>query len=124
VSLTCFVLSLRHLGTARTGAYFSTAPFVGAALSMLIFREVPGVMFWLAGGLMAFGVWLHLSENHEHGHTHEPMAHSHEHMHDEHHQHVHAETDPAGEPHSHSHHHARLTHRHPHYPDIHHRHTH
>ena len=35
VSLTCFVLSLRHLGTARTGAYFSTAPFVGAALSML-----------------------------------------------------------------------------------------
>ena len=124
VSLTCFVLSLRHLGTARTGAYFSTAPFVGAALSMLIFREVPGAMFWLAGGLMAFGVWLHLSENHEHGHIHEPMAHSHEHTHDEHHQHTHGRADPTGEPHAHFHEHVRLTHRHPHYPDIHHRHSH
>ncbi len=124
VSLTSFVLALRHLGTARTGAYFSTAPFVGAALSLLMFPEQPGVMFWLAGGLMALGVWLHLSENHEHEHVHLPMAHSHEHTHDEHHHHVHGSTDPAGEPHSHQHEHARLTHRHPHYPDIHHRHPH
>lgn len=124
VSLTCFVLALRHLGTARTGAYFSTAPFVGAALSMLIFWQMPGPVFWMAGALMAFGVWLHLSEVHEHEHTHEPMSHEHEHVHDEHHQHEHGPNDPPGEPHSHFHVHARLTHRHPHYPDIHHQHEH
>ncbi len=122
VSLTCFVLALRHLGTARTGAYFSTAPFVGAGLSLLIFWEMPGGMFWLAGGLMALGVWWHLSEHHEHVHTHEPLEHSHRHVHDDHHQHSHQPGDPPGEPHVHHHVHTRLTHRHPHYPDIHHRH--
>jgi hypothetical protein len=124
VSLTCFVLALRHLGTARTGAYFSTAPFVGAGLSMLLFWQMPGMLFWLAGGLMAWGVWLHLSEAHEHFHTHEPIAHSHEHIHDEHHQHAHGPDAPPGEPHAHYHVHNSLTHRHPHYPDIHHQHEH
>lgn len=124
VSLTCFILALRHLGTARTGAYFSTAPFVGAGLSLLVFWQTPGMLFWLAGGLMALGVWLHLTEVHEHDHTHEPMAHSHEHVHDEHHQHEHGPDDPPGEPHAHHHVHVRLTHRHPHYPDIHHQHEH
>lgn len=124
VSLTCFVLALRHLGTARTGAYFSTAPFVGAGLSMLLFWQAPGALFWVAGGFMAWGVWLHLFEVHEHTHTHESMAHSHEHIHDEHHQHDHGPDDPVGEPHAHYHVHPRLTHRHPHYPDIHHRHGH
>jgi len=38
VSLVLFVRALRYLGTARTGAYFSTAPFVGAALSVIVFR--------------------------------------------------------------------------------------
>lgn len=124
ISLVCFVLALRHLGTARTGAYFSTAPFVGAGLSMLVFWQLPEAAFWLAGGLMAIGVWLHLTEHHEHEHSHEPIAHSHEHVHDEHHQHEHLATDPPGEPHTHFHVHARLTHRHSHYPDVHHRHEH
>jgi hypothetical protein len=39
VSLILFVLGLRHLGAARTGAYFSTAPFIGAALAVTIFHE-------------------------------------------------------------------------------------
>src|SRR6266404_4530279 len=67
VSLVFFVLALRHLGTARTGAYFSTAPFVGALLSVAIFRERPTPLFIVAGALMALGVWLHLTERHEHG---------------------------------------------------------
>lgn len=65
------MLALRALGTARTGAYFSTAPFVGAALSLLLFAEHPTLTFWIAGGLMGLGVWLHLSERHEHLHRHE-----------------------------------------------------
>jgi drug/metabolite transporter (DMT)-like permease len=124
VSLTCFVLALRHIGTARTGAYFSTAPFIGAALSLVLLHEQPSLLFWVAGGLMAVGVWLHLTERHAHPHRHEAMTHDHLHSHDEHHQHVHQPTDPPGEPHSHIHHHEELTHTHPHYPDIHHRHGH
>ena len=124
VSLTCFVLALRHIGTARTGAYFSTAPFIGALVSLLFLHEQVSFFFWIAGGLMVFGVWLHLTERHVHLHRHEPTTHDHLHWHDEHHQHAHTSTDPPGEPHSHVHGHEELVHAHPHYPDLHHRHTH
>ena len=124
ISLTLFVLALRHLGTARTGAYFSTAPFVGAALSFLVLADAPTQIFWIAAALMAFGVWLHLSERHEHKHAHPPITHTHLHLHDEHHHHSHGPSDPAGEPHSHLHQHEPLLHTHPHVPDIHHQHDH
>ncbi len=124
VSLALFVLGLRYLGTARTGAYFSLAPFVGAVLAVAMLGEPLSVPLIIAGSLMGFGLWLHLAEQHEHEHLHEPMEHEHRHRHDEHHQHKHSLTDPAGEPHSHWHRHVRLVHRHPHYPDLHHRHGH
>lgn len=124
LSLVLFVLALRQVGTARTGAYFSTAPFVGALLSLLLLREPTGPGFLASGLLMAIGVWLHLSERHAHEHTHERMVHSHWHVHDEHHQHEHAPGVAPSEPHSHPHIHEPMTHTHPHYPDIHHRHRH
>ena len=127
VSLVLFVLALRHVGTARTGAYFSTAPFVGAVLSLILFRETPTPGFLAAAALMGIGVWLHLSERHEHVHVHQAMDHAHAHVHDEHHQHAHGPDDPPvtdPQPHVHAHHHAPLTHSHRHYPDIHHRHSH
>jgi len=124
LSLTLFVVALRHLGTARTGAYFSTAPFAGAALSILFLGESITVGFGIAAVLMGAGVWLHLGELHEHEHRHEPIEHEHVHSHDEHHQHAHGPDDPVGEPHSHAHRHEPLVHAHPHYPDIHHRHGH
>ncbi len=124
VSLALFVLGLRHLGTARTGAYFSLAPFVGATLAVPLLGEQPSATLLLAGGLMALGLWLHLSERHEHEHAHEAMEHEHRHRHDAHHQHAHGPDAPPGEPHSHRHRHAPMTHRHPHYPDLHHRHGH
>jgi drug/metabolite transporter (DMT)-like permease len=124
VSLVLFVLALRHLGTARTGAYFSTAPFLGAALAIGLLGDPVSAPLLVAACLMGLGVWLHLTERHEHEHVHDPLAHEHRHLHDEHHQHAHAAGDPPGEPHVHVHAHARLVHRHPHYPDIHHRHPH
>ena len=124
VSLVLFVLALRHLGSARTGAYFSTAPFIGAALSLVLWREAPGTLFWVAAGLMAAGVWLHLTERHAHRHEHEPLAHAHRHVHDAHHRHDHDFAWDGTEPHTHFHQHAPLVHSHPHYPDIHHRHRH
>jgi len=124
VSLVLFVLALRHLGTARTGAYFSTAPFIGALLAVLLFGDPFTWRLLAAAALMGFGLYLHLVERHEHEHTHEAMEHEHAHAHDEHHQHTHHAGDPPGEPHTHVHRHDRLTHKHPHYPDLHHRHSH
>ena len=123
-SLVLFVQALRGLGTARTGAYFSTAPFIGAAIAILLLGEATPAPFWVASGLMGLGVWLHLTERHEHEHTHEPMEHAHPHVHDAHHQHAHDFAWDGHEPHSHLHRHEALTHKHPHFPDLHHRHGH
>ena len=123
-SLVLFVLSLRLLGTARTGAYFSTAPFVGALAGALVLREPLTGQTYLAAILMGVGVWLHLTERHEHEHEHEALEHTHAHVHDEHHHHIHEPGSPPGEPHSHPHVHAPIRHRHPHFPDLHHRHQH
>jgi drug/metabolite transporter (DMT)-like permease len=124
VSLVLFVLALRGLGTARTGAYFSTAPFLGAVISIAMLHETVAPMFWLAAALMAIGVWLHLTERHAHDHVHESLEHGHRHVHDEHHQHAHPFEWDGTEPHSHRHVHAPMRHSHPHFPDVHHRHTH
>ena len=124
VSLALFVVALRHLGTARTSAYFSTAPFLGAVAAVLALGEPATSQLALAGALMAAGVWLHLTERHVHRHIHAPVVHSHVHSHDEHHQHEHAPDDPPGEPHAHPHRHAPLEHAHPHVPDMHHQHRH
>jgi drug/metabolite transporter (DMT)-like permease len=123
-SLALFVLALRDLGTARTGAYFSTAPFFGAATAVLLMGEPLTAQLMVAAALMAVGVWLHVTEHHDHLHVHRPMMHEHAHIHDEHHLHEHASSDPTGEPHSHWHRHDGLKHAHPHTPDEHHRHRH
>ncbi|TZG24413.1 DMT family transporter [Sphingomonas montanisoli] len=124
VSLVMFVLALRHLGTARSGAYFSTAPFIGALLAVAMFGEPVTAPLILAGILMAIGLWLHLTESHGHEHKHESLEHDHRHVHDSHHQHDHAPGIAPGEPHSHPHRHRPMVHRHAHYPDLHHRHGH
>jgi len=124
VSLVLFVVALRHLGTARTGAYFSTAPFLGAIVAVAVLGEPITTALVSAGILMATGVWLHATEHHEHEHVHEPLEHSHPHVHDEHHQHSHSAENPVGEHHTHPHSHGRLRHTHPHVPDVHHQHRH
>jgi drug/metabolite transporter (DMT)-like permease len=124
VSLVLFVLALRHLGAARTSAYFSTAPFIGAALAVAIFGDPLSPQLVFAAALMALGIYLHLAEMHHHEHAHEALEHEHRHVHDEHHRHAHAAADPPGEPHTHPHRHVPLVHKHPHYPDLHHRHGH
>jgi drug/metabolite transporter (DMT)-like permease len=123
VSLTLFVVGLRHLGTARTGAYFSVAPFFGAVLAIALGEPVTLPLI-IAGTLMAIGIWLHLTERHEHQHTHEVMEHDHEHVHDEHHQHMHDYPVSPDTRHSHPHRHGVLRHIHSHFPDAHHQHQH
>jgi drug/metabolite transporter (DMT)-like permease len=122
LSLVMFMLGLRHLGAARTGAYFSLAPFVGAVLAIGLLHEPLTAKLLIAGGLMALGLWIHLAERHEHEHVHDEMEHDHVHSHDEHHGHTHE--GAVTEPHSHLHRHKPIRHKHPHYPDLHHPHSH
>jgi len=124
VSLVFFVLGLRHLGSARTGAYFSMAPFIGALIALGLFGEPITAQLIGAAALMGVGLYLHLAERHAHEHRHEPLEHTHSHVHDVHHQHSHEPGDANGEPHSHAHRHEPLVHAHAHYPDLHHRHRH
>ena len=124
VSLVFFIVALRHLGSARTSAYFSTGPFVGSAVSIALLGESATPAFLFAGSLMGLGVLLHMTEVHSHVHDHSAMTHDHWHTHDEHHRHEHAaDVDSVG-PHSHEHVHHPLRHSHPHHPDIHHQHPH
>lgn len=127
LGLVFFVVALRHLGTGRTSAYFSTAPFFGTVLAIVLLNEPITVPLLIASTLMAIGVWLHLTEQHNHLHTHEALEHTHEHVHgtgDEHHDHEHDEPVPAGTRHTHLHRHEPMQHKHPHFPDAHHRHGH
>ncbi|SEA52367.1 Permease of the drug/metabolite transporter (DMT) superfamily [Acidovorax soli] len=127
VSLALFVVGLRHLGAARTGAYFSVAPFFGAILALAGGEPITAKLL-AAGLLMGLGVWLHLTESHAHAHVHEPMEHAHEHAHDEHHQHAHPWAPglamKADEKHTHPHRHEPMEHEHAHFPDAHHQHSH
>jgi drug/metabolite transporter (DMT)-like permease len=122
VSLVLFVLALRHLGTARTGAYYSLAPFIGAIIAIVLLAEPVTAKLIVAGSLMGVGLWFHLVERHSHEHEHEALEHNHSHVHDEHHRHTHE--GPVTEPHTHWHRHEPLRHSHVHHPDLHHRHRH
>jgi drug/metabolite transporter (DMT)-like permease len=124
ISLVLFVLALRGLGSARTSAYFSTAPFIGSVAAVVALGDPMSAQLLISGVLMAVGVWLHMTEHHEHEHLHAPMAHIHPHVHDEHHRHAHSTIDPPGEPHTHFHEHKPMRHAHPHVPDMHHIHHH
>jgi len=124
LSLVLFVLALRHLGTARTSAYFALAPFLGGILAVVFFGDALTAQLCIAAALMGLGLWLHLSERHVHEHIHDAIEHTHPHRHDEHHRHSHAFEWDGTEPHSHPHLHEATLHRHAHFPDIHHRHRH
>jgi len=123
VSLVLFIYALRHLGAARTGAHFGTAPFIGAAVAVPLLGEPVTAALAAATALMALATWLVLTETHAHEHTHAHLEHTHRHVHDEHHRHDHR-GDEGPEPHSHEHVHLPINHAHPHLPDLHHRHDH
>ncbi len=123
VSLVLFIHALRHLGSARTAAHFGTAPFLGAAVSILLLGEPLSAAFALAALLMLAATIVVLTERHGHEHIHEHLEHAHRHIHDAHHQHEHDGSE-GPEPHAHLHVHEPMMHSHPHLPDVHHRHRH
>jgi drug/metabolite transporter (DMT)-like permease len=123
LSLVLFIIALQHLGSSRASAHFGTAPFFGAALSIIMLNEPLTISFAVGLALMLMATWFILTEQHEHYHVHTALVHEHMHCHDEHHDHQH-EGNEGPEPHNHVHAHPPLAHTHSHLPDLHHRHDH
>lgn len=120
MSIYFYILSQRHLGAARTSAYYAAAPFIGVVLSWILLGETVDRSFAAALFLMLAGTYMAMTENHGHKHRHEPLSHTHVHNHrDEHHRHSESE-----EEHSHLHSHEPFSHSHEHTPDLHHVHSH
>jgi len=120
LSIFFYVSAQRYLGAARTSAFYAVGPFIGVALSFLLFGTPPNVLFPIALPLMIVGTYLSSTKPHEHAHTHEPVTHNHWHRHsDGHHNHIHNGTVlgwhkhmHAHEPLGHSHEHCSFEHHH------------
>lgn len=122
LSITFYIRAQRSLGAARTSAYYAIAPFIGAGLSLIVFRQPLTVPFIAGLVIMLLGTYFAAVEKHTHPHVHEALAHEHRHSHaDAHHNHPHSQ--PVRE-HSHPHTHEAMEHAHPHTPDAHHQHSH
>jgi len=123
LSIYFYIIAQRNLGAARTSAFYAFAPFIGAGLSFVIFRETPTFSFLIAFVVMTSGAYLAAFERHDHEHEHTQIEHDHRHNHsDGHHDHYH-EPRINGE-HSHLHTHIPIIHMHRHTPDLHHTHNH
>ena len=129
------LLALRGLGAAREAVIFSSAPFVGALLALLLSPGQFQPSLLIGGLLMASGVVVLLGEAPSHQHPHSWLRHTHRHRHssadqDPHHDHGHNTRqedglkERSGSWHAHEHEHHPLDHEHPHVSDSHHRHRH
>lgn len=123
-SIVLYITSAQALGATRSQIVFSTAPFFGVLLSVLILGEALTISSVVAGLLFVAAIALFTAERHAHSHRHEAMDHEHLHRHDDgHHEHDHPGLARSTW-HSHPHHHDSAHHTHPHLPDLHHRHDH
>ena len=57
LSIYFYIYAQRYLGAAKTSTYYAISPFVGAAISLISFREQPSVIFLIALAIMAVGTY-------------------------------------------------------------------
>lgn len=101
LSINFYIMAQKHLGASKTSAFYSIAPFMGVAFSMVLLGEQPGLQFYIALVIMIIATLLMIQDTmalqhahlHTHIHTHEhkhgKLVHSHEHMHEHSHMHSH-----------------------------------
>jgi drug/metabolite transporter (DMT)-like permease len=124
LSLVLYLTSAQQLGATRAQAIFASAPFVGAALSLIFFAEPMTQTQLVAVAILMVSVIALVSGEHGHRHAHDAVEHIHSHQHDDgHHAHLHPDLPPSTR-HTHRHSHEPVVHTHPHWPDLHHRHRH
>lgn len=112
LSINFYIMAQKDLGAAKTSAYYSIAPFLGVAFSMLFLGERPEMQFYAALVIMIVSTVIMIKDSielqhthqHEHTHTHEhrhgDIVHTHQHTHIHSHLHIH---DENAENHSHTH---------------------
>lgn len=112
LSINFYIKAQKDLGAAKTSAYYSIAPFLGAALGMLILGERPAVPFYFGLAIMMIAAWLMIKDSvslqhthphthiHTHPHSHGNLVHTHEHEHTHTHTHIHGKEESA---HAHCH---------------------
>lgn len=122
-SIVLYITAAQHLGATRSQLIFSSAPFWGILLSILMLGENFTWQLAIAIALFVASMFLLTKEQHQHTHTHEKMVHEHRHRHDDGH-HDHHRDEKIDGWHTHPHRHDFLKHAHPHWPDLHHRHLH
>lgn len=62
MSVYFYVIAQSEIGAARTSAYYAVSPFIGVLLSLLIFHQMPGKLFWIALAIMAVGVYVNVKD--------------------------------------------------------------
>lgn len=123
-SIVLYITAAQQLGATRAQSVFASAPFIGAALSLLALGEPLTGTQLAAGVILLASIVAITSSAHEHPHDHATVEHIHSHRHDDgHHDHEHPGLPPSTR-HTHAHQHERVSHAHPHWPDLHHRHSH
>ena len=124
LSILLYITSAQNLGATRSQLLFSSAPFFGLILSMILGESVTPTQ-GIALLLFALSIFFLFRETHTHPHLHKPLTHTHTHQHpDGHHDHPHQERTMGQFRHAHQHQHPEQQHAHPHWPDLHHRHEH
>lgn len=124
ISIVFYITAAQRIGATRGQMFFSTAPFFGMCMSVLLLGDRLRPLLLVAALLFVASLVVLFIGRHAHPHVHRLTRHEHWHRHDDgHHAHVHPGTAPdAG--HVHEHGHEEMEHAHPHLPDIHHRHVH
>lgn len=96
LSINFYIMAQKDLGAAKTSAYYSVAPFLGVAFSMILLKERPSLQFFVALIIMIFSTILMVKDTielqHTHEHRHGDIVHTHLHTHlgdSEEHEHEH-----------------------------------
>jgi drug/metabolite transporter (DMT)-like permease len=123
ISIVLYIVAAQQLGATRSQMIFSSAPFWGVLLSVILLGESFTLKHGIAAGIFIISIFFLLQEQHIHRHTHISQVHVHMHRHDDGH-HTHSHPEPVTGWHVHPHTHEPVIHAHPHWPDLHHRHEH
>ena len=85
LSINFYIMAQKDLGAAKTSAYYSVAPFLGVAFSMILLKERPSLQFFVALIIMIFSTVLMVKDTielqHTHEHRHGDLVHTHLHTH-------------------------------------------
>lgn len=85
LSINFYIMAQKDLGAAKTSAYYSVAPFLGVAFSMILLKERPSLQFFVALIIMIFSTILMVKDTielqHTHEHRHGDLVHTHLHTH-------------------------------------------